>query len=143
MGFTFENYLTPHYLLQKKILTCLHFQLPTASSTTSFHSIKILKLEDVFHFNLLVFVYRAMNKISPIYIPDYFTPDSSVHRFGTRQATRGDLFMSLKRTTLCGLKALQYFGSKSWNTLPLFIRVAGSLTTFRSKFKAFFINSHT
>ena len=96
MGLTFEHYLTPHYLLQKKILTCLHFQLPTASSTPSFHSIKILKLEDVSHFNLLVFVYRAMNKISPIYFHDYFTPDSSVHRFGTRQATRGDLFISLK-----------------------------------------------
>ena len=142
-GLTFENYLTPLYLLQKKILRCINFQSPTAPSTPLLHSLKILKLEDVFHLSLLIFVYISINKISPIYFHDYFTPDSSVHRIGTRQVSRGDLFISLKRTTLYGLKTIQYFGSKLWNTLPIFIRVAGSVITFRSKLKAFFIDSYT
>ena len=142
-GLTFESYLTPLYLLQKKILRCINFQSPTAPSTPLLHSLKILKLEDVFHLNLLIFVYKAINKISPIFFHDYFIPDSSVHRIGTRQASRGDLFIFLKRTTLYGLKTIQYFGSKLWNTLPIFIRVAGSAITFRSKLKAFFIDSYT
>ena len=66
----------------------------------------------------------------------------SVHRIGTRQSTRGDLFLSLKRTTLYGLQTVRYFGSKLWNTLPLFIRVAGSISLFRSKLKAYYIDSH-
>ena len=75
-----------------------------------------------------------MNKLSPTCFHNYFTPNSSVHRFGTRQATRGDLFKSFKNTAVYGLQTIQYFGSKLWNTLPLFIR---------SKLKTHLINSYS
>ena len=65
------------------------------------------------------------------------------HSFGTRQATRCDLLILLKRTPLYGLKTMQYFGSKLWHTLPFFIRIASSTTTFRSKLKTYFIDSYT
>ena len=74
---------------------------------------------------------------------DYFQLKSSVHRIGTRQATRGDLFKSIKNTTLYGLQTIQYFGSKLWNTLPLFIRVASSIAVFRSKLKSYFLDSYS
>ena len=137
-GLTFETYLTPLFLLQKKILRCMKFQPPTAPYLPLFYSLKIVQLEDIIHLNVLTFVYKAINKLSPVYFHNYFTLDSSVHRFATRQATRGDLFISLKRTTLYGLKTVQYFGSKLWNTLPLFIRVAASITVFRSQLKKMF-----
>ena len=141
-GLTFDTYLTPLFILQKKILRCIKFQQPTAPSAPLFHSLMIVKLEDMLHLNVLTFVYKAINKLSPVYFHNYFTPDSSVHRFGTRQATRGDLYISLKRTTLYGLKTVQYFGSKLWNTLPLFIRVASSITIFQTRLKAYFIDSY-
>ena len=78
------------------------------------------------HSNILTFVFKALNKISPTCFHNYFTPNSSVHRFGTCQVTRGDLFKSFKNTNLYGLKSIKYFGSKLWNTLPLFIRVSVS-----------------
>ena len=89
----FDIYLIPLFLLQKKLLRCINVQLPTIPSIPLFHSLKILKLEDVFHLKLVMFVYKAINKHS------YFTPDFSVHRSVTRQATRGHLFIPLKRTT--------------------------------------------
>ena len=92
--------------------------------------------------NILTFVFKALNKISPTCFHNYFTPNSSVHRIGTRQATRGDLFKSFKNTTLYGLKTIKYFGSKLWNTLPLFIRISSSTSVFRSCLKAFFIDSY-
>ena len=141
-GLTFYTYLDPLFLLQKQILRCIKFQPFTAPSAPLFHSLKILKLEDMIHFNILTFVFKAINKLSPKYFHNYFTPNSSAHGFGTRQATRGDLFLSLKRNTLYGLKTVQYFGSKLWNTLPLFIRVAGSISIFRSKLKTHFIDSY-
>ena len=141
-GLTFDTYLNPLFLLQKKILRCIKFQLPTAPSTPLFRLLNIVKLEDIFNLNVLTFVYKAMNKISSVYFHNYFTPDSSVHSFGTRQATRGDLFISFKRTTLYGLKTVKYFGSKLWNTPPLLIPVAGSVTSFRSKLKAYIIDSY-
>ena len=92
--------------------------------------------------SILSFVYKAINKLSPAPFQDYFTPDSSIHRFGTRQATRGDLLILLARTSLYGLNTVQYFGSKLWKTLSLFIRIACSINAFRSKLKAYFIDSY-
>ena len=57
--------------------------------------------------------------------------------------SRGDLFKSFKNTTLYGLQTIQYFGSKLWNTLPLFIRVASSVSVFQPKLKTYFINSYS
>ena len=129
-GLTYTSYLNPVFLLQKKILRCIKFQPFTAPSTPLFHSLKIMKLEDIFHLNILTFVFKAINKLSPIYFHNYFSPSSSVHRFGTRHATRGDLFNTLKNTTLHGHKTAQYFGSKLWNTLPIFIRVTVTESLF-------------
>ena len=98
---------------------------------------------DILHLNILIFVYKSVNKLAPSCFHDYFQLNSSVHRIGTRQATRGDLFKSIKNTTLYGLQTIQYFGSKLWNTLPLFIRVASSIAVFRSKLKSYFLDSYS
>ncbi len=115
-GLTYASYLNPLLLLQKKILRCIKFQPFTASSTPLFHSLKILKLENILHLNTLIFVFKAINNLSPIYFHNYFTPNSTVHRFGTRQASRGDLFNTLKNTTLYGLQTVKYFCSELLNT---------------------------
>ena len=85
--------------------------------------LKILKIEDLLlHLDILAHVYKFINKV-------YSTPKSSLHRFGTHQATRGDLFKYFKNTTLYGSQTIQYCGSKVWNTLPLFICVASCLSS--------------
>ena len=73
-----------------------------------------------------MFLYKALNKVSPTCFHNFSTPNSSVHKIGTHQATRGELFKSFKNTTLYGLKTIKYFGSKLWNTIPLFICVSSS-----------------
>ena len=109
----------------QKILRCIKFQLPTGPPTPLLLLLNIVKLEDIFNLNVLTFVYKAINKYRQSSFITISPPDSSVHSFGTRQATRGDLFISFKRTTLYGLKTVKYIDSKLWNTLPLFIRVTG------------------
>ena len=141
-GLTYDTFLKPLFLLQKKILRCISFSHYAAPSAPIFHSLKILKLEDMIHSNILTFVYKGLNKLSPACFHNYFTPSSSVHRIGTRHATRGDLFRSSKNTTLYGLKTVKYFGSRLWNTLPLFIRVSTSTTVFQSGLKIFLIGSY-
>ncbi len=99
-GLTYDTYLKPLYLLQKRILRCISFSHFAAPSAPIFHSLKILKLEDIIHSNILTFVYKALSKLSPTCFHNYFTPNSSVHRFGTRQVTRGDLSKSFTNTTM-------------------------------------------
>ena len=142
-GMTYESYLNPLLNLQKKVLRSIKFEPFFSPSTPIFHSLKALKIMDILHLNILIFVYKSVNKLAPSCFHDYFQLNSSVHRIGTRQATRGDLFKSIKNTTLYGLQTIQYFGSKLWNTLPLFIRVASSIAVFRSKLKSYFLDSYS
>ncbi len=132
----------PLFWLQKKVLCCIKFEPFSASSAPIFHSLKILKLEDILQHNILTFVFKAINKLSPSYFHNYFQPNTAIHKIGTRQATRCDLFKSLKNTTRYGLQTIQYFGSKLWNTLPLFIRLASSISVFRSKLKSHMIDMY-
>ena len=99
-GLTYDSYLNQLFLLQKKILRCIKFQPFTAPSAPLFYSLKIIKLQDILHLNISTFAHKAIQKLSPVCCHNYFTPNSSVHRIGTHQSTRGDLFLSLKRTTL-------------------------------------------
>ena len=135
-GLTFASYLNPLFKLPKKVLRCIKSKRFSAPSVTSFQLLKILKLEDAQHLNILTFIHKAINRLAPSHFHYYFHPNTTVHKTGTRQATRGDLFKSLKSTAMYGLQTIQYFGSKLWNIRPLFIRVASSVTVFRSKLKA-------
>ena len=141
-GLTFVSYLNPLFTLQKKVLHCINFEPFSVPSSSIFQTLKILKLEDALHINILTFVYKAITKLSPSTFHNYFRPNITVHKIGTRQATRGDLCKSRKNTAMYGLQTIQYFGSKFWNTFPLFIRVANSVTVFRSKVKAHIISSY-
>ena len=85
---TCKSYSNPLFKLQKKIPWCIKFEPFTSSSTPIFQSLKFLKIE--------------VNRLSPSCFHDHFQPNSSVHRIGTRQATRGDIFKSLKNTMLYG-----------------------------------------
>ena len=64
-GLTFESYLNPLFRLQKRVLRCIKFEPFTAPSAPIFQSLKILKLEDTLHLNILTFVYKAINRLSP------------------------------------------------------------------------------
>ena len=141
-GLTFVSYLNPLFKLQKKVLRCIKFERFLAPSAPIFQPLKILNLEDTLHLHSLTFVYQAINTSSSSHFHNYFHPNTTVHKIGTRQATRGDLLKSLKNTVMYGLQTIQYFGSKLWNTLPIFIRVASSVTVFQSKLKAQFISSY-
>ena len=125
LGLTFDTYLTPLFFLQKKIIRCLKFQPATKPSASLFYSLKILKLEDLIHVNTLSFVHKAINELElepelgPASFHNYFILDIYVHKYGTGEATKGDLFISLKRNSLSSLKAVQHVGSNLRTKLPL------------------------
>ena len=83
-GLTCDTYLSLLFRLQKKIFRCIKIQPSTAPSTPLFHSMKIVKLKDMLHLRMLSFIYKTINKLSPALFHEYFVPDSSIHRFGTR-----------------------------------------------------------
>ena len=59
-GLTFETYINPVFLLQKRVIRAIAFEHFTSSTTPLFSDLKILKLHDSFKLKLLTFVYDCL-----------------------------------------------------------------------------------
>ena len=57
-------------------------------------------------------MYESVNKISPLIFHNYFKTLTAVHQYDTRQASKGDIFMSRKNKLQCGLESVRYAGAK-------------------------------
>ena len=129
-------------MLQKKVLRSISFQPSSSPSTPIFFSLKILKLKDMIHHDILKFVYKSLNGLSPSHFHNYFQLSNTVHSHETRQAARGDIFQSIRNTFFYGLRSIKYFGAKLWNGIPTFIKMSVSFNIFKSKLKEFLVNGY-
>ena len=139
---SYETHQKHLFLLQKKVLRCISFRPYCSPSLPIFHSLKVLTLKDLIHFNILNFVYKSINKFTPPVFHNFFQLSQNVHLYGTRQASRGDLFQTSKNTIQYGLRSMQYFGSKLWDTIPIYVRINISVSIFKSKLNEFLINAY-
>ena len=76
-------------------------------SHPSFPYLKILKLHDLFKLKLFSLVYDCVNKNSLSYFHSFFDFVGSVHQYSTRQATKNDIFLTLKNTLQCGIRSVR------------------------------------
>ena len=120
-GLTYETFTTPLYILQKKVLIAITVKNSFSPSTPIFYDLKVLKLYDLFHLKLLNLVYECVNLLSPTVFHNFFDTLTSVHQYNTRQACKGDIFMTHKNTLQYGLRSIKYAGAKSWNESPAII----------------------
>ena len=72
-----------------------------------------LKLENsvLFHLKLLTLVYECINLISPTFLHNFFDNVTSVNQYNTRQACKGDIFMTHINTLQYGLRSIKYDGA--------------------------------
>jgi len=83
-------------------------------------------------------VYECINLISPIFFHNFFDNLTSVHQYNTRQACKGDIFMTQKNTLQYGLRSIKYAGAKSWNEIPAIIKQSRSVVIFCRELKQHF-----
>ena len=81
-------------------------------------------------------MYESVNKISPSFFHDFFETLTTVHHYDTRQASRGDIFMTRKNTLQYGLRSVRFAGAKSWNSISDDIKKSSSVFIFRRKLKS-------
>ena len=137
-GLSYDTYLGPLFLLQEKVLRSIVFQPFSSPSTPIFFSLKILKLKDMIHQDILKFVYKFLNGLSPHFLK-YFQLSNTVHRHESCQAVRGDIIQSIRNAFLYGLRSIKYFGAKLWNGTPTYINMSVSFSIFKSKMKEFLV----
>ena len=70
---------------------------------------------------------------------DYFIPVHSIHDHNTRQASKGDIFISSVNTTQYGKRTAKFVGSVRWNNLPPPLRECPSSRNFKNAPRAIFL----
>ena len=136
-GLTYETYINPVFLIQKRIIRAMSFEHFTSHSAPIFLNVKILKLHDLFQLKLLSFVYESVNEISPVCFHNFSKSVESVHQYSTRQAGKDNIFLPQINTSQYGLRSVRYNGAKCWNDIPVEIKRPPSVKMFRQKLKTF------
>ena len=86
-GNTYPSSLTLLITLQKKALRIITFSDFRAPSSPLFHSLGILKLNDVTYLNNCMFMYDFHSNTLPSVFHDFFLPISNIHTISLKTCT--------------------------------------------------------
>ena len=166
-GSACDTYLNELRVIQNKAVRILsgnqYFQIygqapgPLPSSTPLYKELKILKLHDIYRFNIAKFVYQTLCKDSPVIFSNWFTYTHMVHTHATTSATSiirehyfdvgtehqtYTLYVNRGNLVHYGKKMIRVSGPLIWNDLPPDIQDASSIFTFKSYLKNHFIDKY-
>ena len=71
-GLTYPSLLNPISVLQNKILRVITFSDKNAPSIPIFHSLKVLRFNDIITMHIVSFVYECVHNLSPAYFSNFF-----------------------------------------------------------------------
>ena len=151
-----DTYLNKLLMLQKRIVRLItfsdkrQFDYSFQPSDPLFSKLGFHKIFDIFKLMLCKFIFKCLNKTSPINFHAWFILTSQLHTHNTRSKFHNilnsvptrTLFIPTARTSYYGLKLIKVLGSKMWNNLPPLLRNYDSLSSFLIELKKIMINSY-
>ena len=139
-GNTHKILLDRLILLQKKSLRIIFNTSIRFHTNPLFLENKILKIKDLYSFQLGQFMYNYNNNSLPSAFDSMFPKNQSFHNYPTRHSN--EFHLPLLRTLLAQ-NTFIYTGPQYWNSLEENIRGARSLDSFKSKLKHSILQSYT
>jgi hypothetical protein len=125
--------ISPIISLQNRAVKTIVSASKLSSPDPIYKKLNILKFQDIYKMQVLLFIYKFRNNILPPICNTFFTVNSSIHDHRTRQ--HNDFHPPLCRTET-RKKSLQYSGCILWNNLDKsFKTVYGSLNLFKNAIK--------
>ena len=140
-GSASETALMPLIVQQKRLIRLLCGSQHYLSHTSPmFKELKLLKLNDIYKFNISIYMYRILKGEAPGVIVTEIDKNQNQHSHATRQ----DLtYIKTPQYNLeISRKALSYKGPHIWNGLHLSVRVCQSLHSFKKKLKLEIISNY-
>ena len=102
--------------LQNKALRIISNCNPKASTTPLFYQYKILKIQDLYYFEIAKTMHQYSNKHLPICFTSFFTQTSSIHNQSTRSNIQNDLYLPHLLSSRCQ-RSIKFQGAKIWNSI--------------------------
>ena len=129
-GGTFQTHLDRLWKLQKRCIRIVCGKPYLEHTTPLFHTNKILKLQDLYRYQLNLHFYRTKTYVQL----------SRRHNYSTRNIQNTILPYHRLTTTQ---HSVAFQGSISWNRLPVDIRSSSSFLIFKKAVKQFYVNQYT
>ena len=104
--------------------------------TPLLYNLHWLPVEDRIHYKILLLSFKALNNEGPVYLKDLL----NVYKPPLNLRSADDpLTLSISKTTLVtyGDRAFSVLAACEWNKLPLQIRSAASIKSFKSQLKTY------
>ena len=130
--------LQPLILIQKKLVRILTSSDYLAHTSPLFHSLSILKLEDIYKFSLLNLMFQTLTLNKHPLIKQKITRFQSVHRYSVRNTNLTLPFIRVKKCEQLYL----YQGIKQWNVLPSYLKALLSVSSFKNTYKRYLISMY-
>ena len=134
-GNTYPSNLNKLCSLQNKCIRCMFFADSRESSQVFYKLLDILKFDNIVKLSTCILTHKIFNKSS--YIPSLFhdslTTVSSLHKYNTRYASKGNFHRPKVRTNTVKFTFV-YAASKLWETVPTNLKRL-SITNFKKRYK--------
>ena len=127
-------------LLQKKairIITSSHY---IAHTDPLFSTTKLLKLDDLYKYQLGIFMHKVTHFQLPQNMSSMFLRTDNIH---SHQLRNQNAYYIQQIRTNTGKSKINFSGSKFWNTLPANLRQLVSIHQFKKKFKALLLTKYS
>ena len=124
--------------LQKKAIRNIVNADYIAHTKPFFKSLNLLNLNNIYKFQILIFMYKSSKKLLPSIFDDYFTNISTIHNYDTRVSA--GLYVPFAHYNI-RQRSLRVRGPSLWNELPILLRNANSINIFKSKLKKYLIEN--
>ena len=119
---------------------CIINNLPYLAHTTNyFRSNKILKVEDLYRFRILLYIYKTIYYNFDPFLFNCLTYHNQLHNHETRHCLQ--LILPLCHSTK-SQHSIAFVGVKFWNALSIDIRNSSSLTVFTRNIKLHIFESY-
>ena len=81
-----ETNVWPIFRLKKRSIRLIENIPKNGSTIKAFGKLKMMRLPEIHSYSIMIFMYKYKNGLLPALLNDYFTENSSHHRYPTRNA---------------------------------------------------------
>ena len=130
-GNSFETHVSPLFISQKKVLRIMTYHPPLAHSNQIFLDLKLLKVCDLYKYNLGIYMWKNIDK---------FSQNFRINPMNTRS---GDYYApSFQRIPLTQNQSIMYQAPIIWENIPLSVRNSVSIASLKRKYKISLISCY-
>ena len=100
-----------------------------------------MNVKQLISHDLAVAMFKLRNGLSPSQFTENLQTISEIRGYQTRSVTSNDCYLQ-KFSQSYGQKAFTYIRAKTWNNLPVQVKNAHSLFTFKKRLKKFLMKNN-